>query len=338
MRKTEKQAIFIARLFYPHVGGVEKHLEKLSVELSRRGYKITIITSKHESQLQNYEIYKNIEILRINYPKIKLIGLLTIWFKLIHLIKLFKTADIIHIHDVFIWYLPIKLLLPKKKIFTTFHGQWGHYPLSLNDVLQKRVAAYLSTANLSIGEYIPKNYDIKANILSYGAVERKNINSLTKKDNMILYVGRLDSELPIRQIFKVLEKLSAYKKVICGDGSLRNEARKYGEVKGFVDPTPFYKKAKFVFASGYLTIIEALSNKCLVFVVYENDLHKDYYTLTPFKNYIVIASSSADLFKKLKYYEKNPKISQKLIGAGYNWAIMQTWTKMANMYEKLWKT
>ncbi|OGM21558.1 hypothetical protein A2771_01105 [Candidatus Woesebacteria bacterium RIFCSPHIGHO2_01_FULL_38_26b] len=114
----------------------------------------------------------------------------------------------------------------------------------------------------------------------------------------------------------------------CGDGELANECKKYGKVHGFVDPSPFYQKAKYCFASGYLTILEALANKCLVFTAYDNPLQKDYYQLVPFKKYINISSNPVKLSQTLIGLSKNEKRANTLIKNGYNWVKTQTWEKL----------
>jgi hypothetical protein len=123
----------------------------------------------------------------------------------------------------------------------------------------------------------------------------------------------------------------------CGDGELRSACEKYGKVHGWVDPTRHYKKAKYVFASGYLTILEAQARKCLVFAAYSHPLQGDYYKLTPFSKYIVVAGSAHELLSKFDYYRKNKREAQKMIGKGYNWARKQTWESLAEQYMRLWQ-
>lgn len=36
--------LFFARLFYPHIGGVEKHLFEISTRLTAMGHEVTIVT------------------------------------------------------------------------------------------------------------------------------------------------------------------------------------------------------------------------------------------------------------------------------------------------------
>lgn len=145
--------LFISYYAWPHIGGVEKHVKKVVDELRQKGHKVKIISEEN-----------------IKYPHIKFLGLLYIWFWLFKNRNLIKNADIIHIHDVFIWYLPFRFLYPRKKVFTTFHGWEGHWPLRWRDILMKRMAAKLSVGSIAVGKYIEKYYGIKVDKIVYGGI------------------------------------------------------------------------------------------------------------------------------------------------------------------------
>jgi len=355
MQKSMK-ILFLTRLYWPHVGGVEKHVYSLSTSLSTRGHRVTVLTTQYDKKLKSREKRDGIQIIRFKQPGIKYLGLFYTWHWLLKNIDLIKESDIIHIHDVFIWYLPFRILFPRKPVYTTFHGRWGKYPIPFSDIIQKRLGAKLSKGVISIGEYIPRNYGFKSDITLYGAVNKvqnskfkiqndKSIHSassglmLSKVEASkfkIIYVGRLDNDIALDIVLEAFSKLSGYDFEFIGDGEKRKECEKYGKVHGFTDPTPFYKKAKFCFASGYLTIHEALANKCLVFVAYRHPLQRDYYKLTPFSKFIYSSDNPEKLAERLLYLNKNKKAAQKLIDAGYNWVKTQTWEKLTNSYLKLW--
>jgi glycosyltransferase involved in cell wall biosynthesis len=329
--------LFFSRLYYPHVGGVEKHVYKLSKELTKSGYEITILTTNYNNRLPSSEETDSIKIIRFKQPNIRYLGLLYTWYWLIKNIGILREYDIIHIHDVFIWYLPIKLLIPQKRVFMTFHGQWGQYPIRLIDRIQKKIAEKLSNGNICIGKYISVNYHIKADAISYGAVELP-VNRVKKIKNKILYVGRLDKELTLSKLFKMLDKLKNYTIDFVGGGEMEELCSNYGKVYGFTDPNPFYDRSKYVYASGYLTILEALAYKCLVFVSYKTPLQRDYYQLSPFKDFIVCDENPVKLVSKFNELANNSKKADKLITDGYNWVKGQTWEKIMSNYIALWKT
>lgn len=334
--------LFLSRLYWPHVGGVEKHIARVSKSLSLRGYKVTVLTTRYHKKLKAREKKNGIEILRFRQPNIKYLGLLDTWLWLFKNRTLIQQNDIVHIHDVFIWYWPFKILYPDKKVYITFHGRWGKYPIPWIDILQKKIGAKLSKGVFCIGDYIPKNYGINADAISYGAVSTVLRSVVEKDEESIVYVGRLDKDIGLKIILQAIKRFrrlvddNKLNVEFVGDGSLREECEKYGKVHGFTDPEPFYRKAKYCFASGYLTILEAMAHKCLVFAAYDNPLKKDYYEMTPFKDFIVIAGSSKELLRKFKYYSKNKKAAQKKINKGYNWVKGQTWEEVTDSYLKLW--
>ena len=145
--------LFISHYAWPHVGGVEKHVERVTSELYKKGHEVKIISEED-----------------IKFPHIKFCGLLYIWFWLFKNRKLIENADVVHVHDVFIWYLPFRFLYPGKKVFTTFHGWEGHYPIPFFNILQKRIASKLSWGTIAVGKYIEKYYGIKVDKIIYGGV------------------------------------------------------------------------------------------------------------------------------------------------------------------------
>ena len=149
--------IFFTRLYYPNIGGVEKHAREVAEGLVKKGHKITIITLKHDKRLPEIEIKSGVKILRLDYSNNKF----SIWKNLLQKKELIKQADIIHCHDVFFWYLPFKFIFPKKKVFTTFHGWEGRYPIPKKNIFIRKISEKLSNANICIGHYLLKYYKTK---------------------------------------------------------------------------------------------------------------------------------------------------------------------------------
>lgn len=155
--------LFLARLYYPHVGGVEKHVEKIS-EILSKNHEITLVCEKHDPLLSDIEIYKKVKIYRIPHQ-----DKWSIWKWWLNHLNLFRDADIIHIHDVFFWFLPFKLLFFNKKIFMTFHGYEGSDAPSIKQIIWHKIAEKLSNGNICIGDFHRKWYKVKPTIVSYGA-------------------------------------------------------------------------------------------------------------------------------------------------------------------------
>lgn len=163
------KVLFLTKLYYPHIGGVEKHVYEVGKRLKLNGKSVTVLTEKYDTNLRNEEISEGIKIVRFSYPKVKFFGLLYIWFWLFRNRNLIQKSDIVHCHDIFIWYFPFRFLYPNKPVYTTFHGWEGIYPIPRKYIFLKKLAARLSRGNICVGHYIEKYYGIKADKVVYGA-------------------------------------------------------------------------------------------------------------------------------------------------------------------------
>jgi glycosyltransferase involved in cell wall biosynthesis len=335
--------IFITRFYYPHVGGVERHVENVCKELKRRKHEVSIVTLKHDNNLKDKDVHDGVKIIRLKYLNLQLLGLIRIWFEMIKRIKFLVSADVIHAHDVFIWYLPLKLLFPMKKVYMTFHG-YESYPIKKRAILIRKVSELLTDGNICIGKFIEKWYGTKADIISFGAVDLKKFKRKYKgKDNYdAIFASRLDEHTGIKTYIdavKILEERGIkFRLLVLGEGKYKDCAKKYSKVLGWVNnPEMYYKKARFAFVSRYLAILEAFASKKLVFTVYDNPVKKDYLYMTPYKKWLIISNNSDDLAKKIKYYIRNKKERDRMINDAYKWVQNQTWDKMADNYLELWK-
>lgn len=337
----------LAPFFYPHIGGVEKHVKRLSEELIKKGHEVTVITIKHDQTLPDLKELNEIKVYRfpiMRQPK------LWLWFYKHK--NLIMDADLIHCHDFgsFIhWYLPFRFIVPFKPVFVTFHGYEGIIPIPQKILYMRRMTELLTKGNICIGDYIPKWYGTKANFISYGGVDMLTAADTTTSDGAV-FIGRLEKDTGIVayiDAIKILKtKYSTNIKVdICANGSLREPIEKTVrenelnvKLHGFVDnPIDYLIKSKFAFVSGYLAILEAMINKKLVFAIYENELKKDYLTQMPkSKDMMVIVSSPEELAEKIAYYYNNPEKAEAKINVAYNFARKQTWEKVADTYLRLW--
>lgn len=142
---------FVARRAHPQIGGVEKHIYQVSRELKKLGHKVKVISEND-----------------IKYPKIKFLGLIFIWIWVARNLEFFKKHDIVHAHDVTIWLLPLKFLLPNSPIYSTFHGWEGKYPIPNKNKWLRQLAAKISKRNICVGKFIERWYGIRAGQITYG--------------------------------------------------------------------------------------------------------------------------------------------------------------------------
>lgn len=346
--------LFMSRLFYPHIGGVEKHVMELSKKLTAKGHKITIITeniksTKTDSPLDKGESggissINGIKIIRITVGNNSWLKKFKIWIQLWKLRKLMTTSDIIHCHDVFFWYLPFRFLFPFKKVYTTFHG-YESYPIKKKAIIIRKISEKLSYGNICIGDFMKKWYGAKPDYVSYGAVDTNIIQQNKDPKHSIkesaFFFGRLDEQTGILTYIKIFEKLlkkyPRFKFLVMGEGKYKNQINKKISIIDFQNnPEKYYQKYHFAFISRYLSILEAIASKHLVFAVYDNPVKEDYLKLSPVAKYIVIEKDADLLSEKIIFYLNHPEQEIKLVNDAYNWVKKYTWETMAELYLSLW--
>jgi glycosyltransferase involved in cell wall biosynthesis len=329
--------IFLCRYFWPHLGGVEGQVGELSKRLVKKGNQVTVITTKHEKSLKNTEIKAGVKIIRLTPLAVKYFGLFSIWLQLFRLRQIFKQADIIHAHSVLIWYWPLKILLPEKPIFVTWHGWEGRYPIPFKNILIRKIDSLVATKRIAIHDYVLKHYGVKADAIMHTAVDiPQNINT-KKNPHQLVYVGRLDKDTGLEKILKALSYLKGFKIDFCGDGPLKDECAKFGPVHGFTDPKPYLRSAFISLSPGVTTILEAFAHRCLVVTTYNNPVKKDYLLITPFKNWLVVKNSPQHLAEAIKKYSQNPELAGDKIDKAFTWAKTQNWNHAVKLYERVWR-
>lgn len=354
--------LFLSRLFYPHIGGVEKHVLEVGKRLVAQKNSVIVITeaynqhnqSESESAKVTGSIF-GITIYRMHVGSNMFLKKFFIWFWLLKHQNLIRQADIIHAHDVFFWYLPFRFLYPQKKVFTTFHGYEGNNMPNFRSIAMHKIAEKLSWGNICVGEFLTKWYGTKPTYITYGAISpevRKvttNVMPEKGKTYHVTFVGRLEEETGIIvylwAVLLLKEKGYRVSLTVCGDGSQRQRCedfmRNYDVSVTFVgfvkDVLPYIEKSDFVFVSRYLGILESLEKKKPVFALYNNLIKKDYLSMTPFAKSIIICENENDVvhaFIKLVHEKKQRAIK---VETGYAWAKKQTWENLVNTYKNLWQ-
>lgn len=351
--------LFMARLYNPHIGGVEKHVEKISLELIKKGHKVTVLTEKFDKKLSNYETIDKINIARIDAGGDNWFKKFRIWVNVLNNIKLIRDANIIHVHDVFFWYLPFRFIFPRKKIYITFHGYEGNSIPGVKAKLMHKIAEKLSNGNICVGDFLKKWYGTKPDYVIYGGVDIpsklkiKNtyfVEDFVKREKFkILFIGRLEEETGFMEYLRALKLLKKrsrqFEITILGDGFLMRKAKEFcikheinAVFKGSVKNVDSYVvKSDLIFTSRYLGILEALSFKKFVFANFNNAIKKDYLEMTPFAKYISISKDHKDLLNQIEYYLKNNQNRNEMVDRGFNWAKNQTWDNLVLKYMKLWR-
>jgi glycosyltransferase involved in cell wall biosynthesis len=344
--------VFLARLFHPHIGGVEKHVYEISKRLIEHGHHVTVITEQYDTSLPLYEDFEKIQIYRIPVKTQNWFKKYYLWRWMIKHRKIIKLADIIHCHDVFFWYLPLRFLYPRKKVFTTFHGYEGDMIPGRNAVFMHKISEVLSNGNVCVGDYLRKWYGTRPTFITYGGVDipsSPNDFPQLKDSIRCVFLGRLVDETGFMTYLKGLKILTDQKYqislTVLGDGVKRKEGEQFcqnnnikAEFKGFIrDIDTYLKNAHFVFTSRYLGILESFSLKRFVFAEYNNPIKYDYFILSPFSDMISVFKTDHELADEIIFHLHNVKIIHKKTDAAYQWVREQSWDHMVDMYLKLWK-
>jgi glycosyltransferase involved in cell wall biosynthesis len=334
--------LFLCRLYSPHIGGVEKHVAKISKNMLEDGNEITIITENYDKKLKNFEKINGVNVYRINTGREDSFRKFRIWKELFIIRKLIINADIVHCHDVFFWYLPFRFIYANKPVYTTFHG-YESYPINKKAVLIRKLSEKLSWGNICIGDFIQKWYGTTPGFVSYGAVDipKSNIQKVRNKKNTAVFIGRVDDQTGVLTYTKAVEilqkKIPNFEITIIGDGKYRRLVQEKFNVLGFQkQPEKYFPNFHFAFVSRYLSILEAFAAKKLVFAVYDNPVKEDYLKMAPFAKFLVIEKDPEKLAKKIIYYLEHDREVNRIIEEEFHYVKEQTWDKVVKIYYKLW--
>lgn len=331
--------LFLSKRFYPEIGGVERHVLEVSKELIKKGNEVTVVCEG-----KGDEVFEGINVKRISVTAGGKIKKFLIWYWFLKNLSLIREAEIIHCHDIFFWILPFRFLFPFKKIYTTFHGWEGIFPIPKKNIWLRKIYEKLSNGNICVGDYLKKWYKTKTDFVTYGGVENYGYHQQKKnlKVPLICFLGRLENDTGLPVYLEAMKKIEEFSKgkiayIFIGDGSLRGKATALGHVTGFVkDPLKYIIDSSFVFTSSYLFSLEAMYFKKKVFSVYDNPLKEDISKMTPFSEWIDIEKDALALAEKTFVFLKKTEKFNTTIDKAYQWAREQTWEKVANLYLKLW--
>ena len=210
--------LHITRQFYPLIGGMENYVFNLAEQQIRSGHSVSILTLNrsfvNNEKLCVYEKLNNgIEIFRIPFffSKKYTIALKTYCY--------LKNYEVINVHGVnfFSDYIALtKIFHRKKAILTThggfFHTHWGQFIKVLFFHTFTRLS--LKTYNAVIGcsdndiEVFEKIYRNIIKVDNGVNVEPLLAAPKMPKDNVLLYVGRIDIHKRIDNLIRLIPELA----------------------------------------------------------------------------------------------------------------------------------
>ncbi|NCN07533.1 glycosyltransferase family 4 protein [Candidatus Falkowbacteria bacterium] len=338
-------------------GGIEKHVEELSIRLAEAGFDVSVYSRPHYSG-KNIKTYKNVKLIYL--PSLNTKTLDAISHTLISTIHaLFQNYDIIHYHGVgpsLLSWLP-RILKPNTKVVATFHcldrkhQKWNWFA-RLMLAMGERSACYFPhqtiTVSKTLKKYCEYRFDKTTNYIPNGVSlnqDEANLNILKQynleKDSYIFTASRLVRHKGIHTLIEAYNKIQTTKKlVIAGEG-----ANTYEYVKELKQLAAGNKNIIFVgeqingnlkalFANAYLFIqpseAEGLSIALLEAISYNlpviiSDIEENKEVAgnrtTSFKN-----KNANDLAKKIdfainnyKQIKINTELAKKAVDKEYDW-------------------
>lgn len=245
--KRKKIGIFTG-YFLPHLGGVERYVDKLSHSLKAMGYEIVIVTS-NDNSLKEYEKNDGYSIYRLpirnlfkkRYP---IPYRNNEYKKLVAKIKKEKINYIIlntrfHLTSLIGARIGKHLNIPVLLIeHGTDHFTVGNKVLDFFGLIYEHLLTHLVKKNVDKFYGVSKNsniwsshFGIKANGVFYNAINKNDKqrvkdyykNKYPKDEIVITYAGRLIKEKGILNLLEAFKKIKTKKKlrlVIAGDGEL----------------------------------------------------------------------------------------------------------------------
>ncbi len=353
MTRGQRSVVMIAERYWPEIGGVERHLERLCSLLNRRGYRTTVITSSAREGVRRTEVRDGTEIVRMPPRWSRVPPLATLWMFFNR--RLWKRADIIHIHDTFpllFWSLPILLSAARQRTAVTFHG-YERDPVPSLFVFLRHVARRLVRRALCIGSFIEQCYRITCDYITLGATERVEVPKTEKREGGIIFVGQLRPDIGIDAYIRAMSILRDRWDVeqhltIVGAGEAERELRELAEslavdvtfTGNVADPRPFFRRASLCLAGGYLSILTAMSYGVPVIGYANTPLRYRYFRgVLDAGGPISIQTSPEGIARQIRrVMEWDMQRYASLVRRCVAFASALTWESLVDTYETLWES
>jgi glycosyltransferase involved in cell wall biosynthesis len=329
--------------FAPRLGGVEKHVLRVSEELVRMGHRVTVLTRQWESAWPEREDLRGVAVRRVPGGIAKAVS--------DRRLELLREADAVHCHDLYPYLRFVAPAWPEPRapVFVTFHG-YERYPIPRTARWLRRRLAARAAGTICMGEFICRWYGHACAAVSYGGVDAPpEVIADPSPDAPALYVGRLAPDTGIMEYLEALQLLQQrghrIPLVICGDGVLREAVKRFASNAGIElrlqgwtpDVARFFPECRFAFVSGYLTILDAMAHRRLACSLYDNPLKHDYLDLFPAAEHMVIADGPVNLAAAIERHIVDRNATTAMLDAAEAFAREQTWERVALLYLDLYR-
>jgi len=289
--------LHISRQFYPCIGGVEKYIYEISKRLVKKGIKCRVLTLNYNIFEKKEKFFRYEEMDGIEIYRIPGFGYYKKPIPLNFPLKLFRWADIIHIHDLRFLYettLLLKQVLKYRIIWST-HGFLLHtedfkflksfaIPVYYKPSIKNFIDGVICISKQDF-EYF-KNWQIKNLYLIENGIDFEKFSKIKRnpQKGKFLYFGRIDTNKGLDLLLRTLSLMkndewhldiigSGFDKVVVNLKNLSKELGISGKITwhGFLSEDKlfdFLGKAQFCFfPSKYegfgFTLLEAMASGCV---------------------------------------------------------------------------
>ena len=341
-------------------GGVEVVVEELSTRMAALGHDVTCLNRRSKNDFSTLKEYEGVKIKKvITIDRRGLAAMTSSFFASIK--ALFSKADVVHYHAegpcAMMW---IVKWFSKKKIIATIHGldwqrsKWGGFAtkyIKFGEKVAVKYADEIIVLSENVKKYFKDSYNRDTVFIPNGVnkpvIVKADIIEKEfglKKDDYILFLGRLVPEKGVHYLIEAYNNLKTDKKLVIAGASsdtdqyyksIKDQAKDNKNIifTGFVQG----QELEELFSNAYiyclpsdlegmpLTLLEAMSYKncCLTSDIKEcSEVLED-------KGILFKKGNVKDLTKKLQELcddkekvEKYKKEAQKFIISKYNWDVV----------------
>ncbi|MEA2007288.1 MAG: glycosyltransferase family 4 protein [Patescibacteria group bacterium] len=277
-KDKKMKVVFIGQKGIPTLmGGIERHVEELTIRLAKQGHDVIVYTRPNYSDKKLNE-YKGVRLVSLPSLATKHLDAISHTFFACLDVSFRRDIDVIHFHSIgpsfFIWLA--KLLNPLTPVVATFHSQcyyhkkWGKFAkfsLKVGEYVCCKFPDRLITVSKNLRRYVLKKYGVKASYVpngvpNYSPVKPDEIKKRgLEKGSYIFYGGRLIRHKGLHYLIEAFSKVRTDKRlVISGEGmftdnyeqELKHSAQKDPRVMliGRIDGTS--KELAELFSNAYI--------------------------------------------------------------------------------------